>query len=335
MTATSTTRRRRLIALLALQAGTFFVTILALMFAHPPEAFVPAIQALSLVVVLLGALTGRVLFSPPKPWLDAVAETGQGRETPECRVLLIGLGRSGKTSLIRQVLTGTTRAEQSTKTFNVYRAPRVTDLGGARFDIVLADYQGQKLSQLVIDPPISFFGPPGDRRINAIIFVVDLFRERRDAVGNPVCDAVLLEQYSHDTGAQIQERVDEQCKYISEFTIEIILETTFNRRQVCSIILVVNKIDLLRILVERGCLEGVSSSNMEHYVSNLYAPLLNLLREAARANEVEGLFGAYLVSARTGENVAVAFSEILRRFQLLHWRGSTDAREFVQEMAHG
>lgn len=335
MTAASRTRHLRLIVLLALQAGAFFVTVLALVFAQLPEAFIPAIQALALVVLLLGALTGRALFSSPKPWLAAVAEPGGVLETPECRVLLIGLGRSGKTSLIRQVLTGTTRAEQSTKTFNVYRAPRVTDLGGDRFDIVLADYQGQKLSQLVIEPPISFFGPPGDRRINAIIFVVDLFRERRDAIGNPVSDAVLLEQYSHDTGAQIRERVDEQCKYINEFTIEIILETTFNRRQVCSLILVVNKIDLLRILVERGCIEGVSSSNLEHYVSSLYAPLLNLLKEAARANEVEGLFGAYLVSARTGENVAVAFSEILRRFQLLHWRDPADARELVQEMAHG
>lgn len=334
MATMGSTRRIRLVVLLAFQVAAFFLTILALTFGQLPEAFVPVVQALALVVLLLGGLSGRALLTAPKRWMEA-SDPSKGLETPECRVLLIGLGRSGKTSLIRQVLTGTSRAEQSTKIFNFYRAPRITDLGGTRFDIVLADYQGQKLSQLVIEPPVSFFGPAGDRRVNAVVFVVDLFRERRDVDGNAVSDVVLLEQYSHDTEAQIRERVEEQCKYINEFTIEVILEAVFNRRQVCSLVLVVNKIDLLRVLVERGRIDGVSSSSLEQYVSNLYAPLLSLLKEAARANEVEALFGAYLVSARTGENVAVAFSEVFRRFKLLHWGGYRDSREFAQEIAHG
>ncbi len=126
---------------------------------------------------------------------------------------------------------------------------------------------------------------------------------------------MLLEHYSQNTDAQIRDRVEEQCRYINEYTLEIILETTFSRREMCSIFLVVNKIDLLRVLVERGCIGGVVPSAIHSYVSELYAPLNSLIREAVRANGVEQSFGAYLISARTGENLAAVFSEIITRYQ--------------------
>ncbi len=308
----------RLRNLLVVQGITLAVTLVALSVLDPPQAFAPIVWALIIVEMGLIVYTARTHSELPPVLREGSPGGKRGpleASPPECRILLIGLGRSGKTSIIRQVLTGSNRREASTTDFAMYRARRVSDLDGAPFDLVLADYQGQKFSQLVIDRPQRFFGPRGAREINALIFVVDLFRELRDANGDAVSDYVLLEHYSQNTDAQIRERVDEQCRYINEFALEVILETTFSRKSMCSIFLVVNKIDLLRALVDRGCIPGVVPSALQRYVSELYAPLNGLIKEAARANGVVESFGAYLISARTGENLATVFSEIIRRYQ--------------------
>ena len=196
----------RLDLLLATQAGVILVTVAAFLTTNPPQAFAPIVQALLVVEVLLFAITLRARLRARGRILDEAGDESEPgvSEVPECRVLLIGLGRSGKTSIIRHVVTGIARVERSTTHFEVYRVARQSDLGGTRYDLVMADYQGQKFSQLVVYPQFDFIGPPGDRRINAIVFVVDLFCEMRDANGDAVADRVLLERYAKDTEAQIR-----------------------------------------------------------------------------------------------------------------------------------
>src|SRR4051794_10475447 len=130
---------------------------------------------------------GTTLFRPAmrvfERWLNKQAELGES----SYRVLVYGQPGAGKTTFIKNALSYESHSrETTTDQFEVYtaalgvdfgRAPADEELPGAAGELVvkhiartlrisIADYCGQEPDQVLLTPPDSFFGEPGDRTLD-------------------------------------------------------------------------------------------------------------------------------------------------------------------------
>jgi GTPase SAR1 family protein len=272
---------------------------------------------LPVIGALIGAILATVIsivatfFSGVQDWLESSAQLNPG----EARVLLVGLGRSGKTSIIRQILAqDMPRQEKSTQEFDIYE--EVIRLGlqdPDRQRVSIADYKGQKLSQITVHHPVGYFGSRGHRLINAVIFVVDLFPELLSQRGKPLQDNELIRLYEADANNRIADRVTEHMEYITRFTVEQVFSATYSRHNLFAVRLLINKIDLLREITLRGYLSEMSEGALEKYAKNLFAPLSSKIQKACEVNNVNN-YSVHLVSAKTGENIQLVFGDIFENF---------------------
>ncbi len=187
---------------------------------------------------------------------------------------------------------------------------------GTKYIVSMADYKGQKLSQITVSHPVRFFGPPGNRIINVIIFVVDLFPEWLSAEDNtrkPINDEELLQNYKQNASEKITERVVAHRQYITEYTIEQIFALSFNESKLYAVKLIVNKIDLLREIIDHGYLPDITLQSMTSYVEELYKPIIEEIQKACKANNISD-FSVCLISAKTGENIQKVFGDIFEAY---------------------
>lgn len=261
------------------------------------------------------ASIGSLLFKPFRDRVETFASANLNIAGSKCRVLFVGLGRSGKTSIIRHILTEDTPKEEiSTETFDIYdETKRIGLKDPVRYIVSIADYKGQKISQITVNNPPSFFGPAGKRQINAVIFVVDLFPEMADRPGKIKEDYDLVDLYQEDALEKIQARVASQREYITKYTIEQIFEAAYNSSQLFSVRLFINKVDLLREIVRRGYLPDIGQQTPEEFGKEMYAPLIEQLDQACAINKIDD-FSVHPVSAKTGENLQPVFSDIVETY---------------------
>ncbi|KAA3645864.1 MAG: hypothetical protein DWQ07_11760 [Chloroflexi bacterium] len=277
----------------------------------------PLIGTLVAFVLTAIASAGAILVQPFRTRLEKFAKENIFVSTDECRVLIYGLHRSGKTSLISHILTNERPYQRdSTNNFDIFEERLRIGLNNPkRYRVTIADYKGQKPSQISTDYPEKFFGLKGQRKINAIIFVVDLFPEIRNENGNAIHDHDLLENFKENALAKIEDRVSENLKYINKYTIEPVFAVSFSKRNMIAIKFLVNKLDLLRELVANGCLPDMSSEDINDFVLDLYHPAIECIQQACNDNDFED-FSTHLLSAKTGENVHDMFADVLENYRL-------------------
>lgn len=271
----------------------------------------------SLLGIILGALisSGATIFKPFRDWLENFVDENIALSNENCRVLVFGLPRSGKTSLVKRMLTADKPvAETSTNDFDVYdETLRLGLEKPKRYRVSFADYKGQKPSQITVDPPENFFGISGYRVVNTILFVVDFFPEIRDEKGNALNTEQIIQKYEVNAAELIKKRVDDNLEYVNKWTIEPVFTVCYSEKNLWSVRLLINKIDLLREVISHGYISNMNQDEVESFAKKLYEPLEQELREACAQNNIQD-FSVHLISASTGENVRSVLGEILETY---------------------
>ena len=268
----------------------------------------------ALLGIILGAVlsAGATLFKPFRHWLENFTKENIRLGKEKYRVLIFGLPRSGKTSVLKRIITADKPTiEDSTGNFDIYdETLRLGLKNPERYQVSFADYQGQKPSQISSDPPENFFGLPEQRTVNAILFIVDLFPEIRDEKGKVLDNISFFEKYKENALELIEKRVKDNLQYINQWTIEPVFTVCYNERYLWSVRLLINKTDLLREIISRGYIPNITLDDLDEFALKYYTPIEVELQEACAQNNIQD-FSVHLLSAATGENINNLMGELL------------------------
>lgn len=294
----------------------FVFLLLAIGIAAKLFAKDPLLYAILGYVILALLWVGAILLKPLREWLEDFRDRNIQLSGHKLRIFIVGLGRSGKTSIIRHILTGNApRQEKSTDSFFICEKKQTLDLKKpAEITVSVVDYKGQKQSQVTTDSyqyP-EFFGKPGLRLINVLIFVVDLFPELKNRKGKVLDDSQLIKRYKKNAKERIEERVKEHEEYISQYFVEQLFSLT-SAKNLFSVQLLVNKVDLLREVAACGYLPEVIEKNMEMYAKGLLKKILDDINAACHENNIDD-FSIHLVSAKKGDNLKLIFGKLFENF---------------------
>lgn len=275
----------------------------------------PILGTLAAIILSATLSVGAIIFAPFRTRLQDFVQKNIRPQSNQCRIFVFGLSRSGKTTMIRRLLTeDKPKSERSTDDFDVYDDNVRLGLQDPKwYSVGFTDYKGQKQSQVLQYPPEKFFGPPGNRLINVIFFVVDLFPVKDDKGHVFLDDQELIGFCRLNAENIIQSRVQKNLDYITEHTIELVFEAAYSKQNLFAIRLLVNKSDVLEEIISRGYIPDKNFKDMEKYALNLYAVLEENIKEACKINHVKD-FSTHLISAKKGEGVADVFSEILETY---------------------
>lgn len=294
----------------------FFVLLVAIGFSAKKYAADPLLYTIIGYVILALLSVGAIIFKPFRERLEDFINTNINLPGQKLRILIVGLGRSGKSSIIRHILTeAAPRQEKSTGNFNIYEKKKSLDLENPiDITVSVADYKGQKQSQITNDSYIypDFFGKRSERLINVLVFVVDPFPELKNSKGEVLADNQLLKRYKKNSKEQVEERVKEHEVYGSQYFIQQVFELT-SKKNLFSVKLLINKIDLLREVIACGYLPDVTEKTMEKYSKDLFQNISGDLMEACKQRDVDD-FSIHLVSAKKGDNMKLIFGKIFETF---------------------
>lgn len=249
---------------------------------------------------------------------DVIEEEEEQEES--CRVVVFGMPGSGKTTLIRKLLThGLPRQEKSTQKFIFHRHQILLELGQP-YPVAFADYKGQAMGDIVTDAPEDFFGKKDARLINAIFFIVDLFPELPDEKENPDKFQETLKEYKDEALVKIDNWVRENQEYINKNTIEPVFRVSRSDRtgkQLFAVRFIINKIDFFdRIISEYETYKNTVGSTTE-YAKNLYANQIQALEIACKKNGVKD-FSVAVISAKYGNKYGDDITGLLTEIALKH-----------------
>ncbi len=293
--------------------GLYFLFLIGVVLALQYFGPLPDLITSTIVTLMLGI--GGILIRPLRQSLEeSVQDVGAPKED-QCRILLCGLPRSGKTTLITNLLAKSERsAMASTEVLDIYEDEIRISLKPAKYvPVSVADYKGQKPSQIFIDlQEKTFLGEEGNRNISALVFFVDLFPELKDEDGKTLEDESLISLYESEGLELLRKRAAQNMEYITPYMVEMIFSLAFNLKRTLAIKLIINKADLLRMLFEKGYVSHNGSS--ADLARSLYGRLIDHLGAACRANGVEDCFTVSVVSAKDGYNVDEIFAGIFREY---------------------
>jgi hypothetical protein len=196
------------------------------------------------------------------------------------------------------------------------RSGKVVVNGPEPKEILLADYHGQKPSQVTSYVPDDFAGPPGERIVDAILFLVDLIPRVEDPKTNKVFDDKRLLAWLGERPAErIKDRLEQHKYYISDAVLEILFEAVRSTR-LREIRMLVTKADLLRRASSEGVF-GVEGQSIEEYASGFFATIESQIRAACfeNSNGVDSTpinFSTHFISLRD-ESARVIFYELLQK----------------------
>jgi GTPase SAR1 family protein len=235
-----------------------------------------------------------------------------------CRIAVYGRSGSGKTTLIRKLLSSSDiepRQEPSTEKFKIRSRKIMLELDEPEYPVAFADYQGQAMGDIVTDAPPNFFGEKGERVINAIFFIVDLFPDLPDERKKPQEFKKFLRSYKQDALTKIEERVRKNQNYVNEDSIEPVFRVCRSEippKHLFAVRFLINKIDILdRIISEYTSYTDEIKSSSE-YALKLYEPQIEAVKNACEDNHVSD-FSVRVISAKyDSETLTGLLTEIAR-----------------------
>ncbi len=282
-------------------------------------------EAAVAVILFILSPVGALLFEPIRKklqvWRDDLF-TSAYIDKSIYRILIFGRHGSGKTTFLETAFTWINPADserKSTPDFNYYRfrlqLQRKEVKLGQYTNVEVADYKGQKPSQVIINNSADFFGPKGSRVLNAIIFIVDLVPRIIDAQGNPLNDESLLEWLKNGNMLdKIKERVEEHNQYINQVSLELLF-SSLHSQNLKSIIFVINKKDLIEKLINDGYLT-TNFSDFKEYAKHLFNPMIQNINKACTQNEIEDFSNndssVFTVSARSKDELHPLIVRLLK-----------------------
>ncbi|NJS10455.1 MAG: hypothetical protein HC789_08770 [Microcoleus sp. CSU_2_2] len=255
----------------------------------------PLNQEAAVAAIFMLSPVGMLLFEPIRERLeDSIDDliTSACIDKSVYRILIFGRHGSGKTTFIQTAFT-LCKADPriiSTKYFE-YRRFRAhlhkKELQLDQYtDVAVADYKGQEPSQVIIDSSKDFFGPKGNRVLNAIIFIVDLVPRKNDEHGNPLNDESLLEWLKNgNTLNKIKERVEEHNQYINQASLQLLFRSLYSQN-LKSVIFVINKKDLIERLIDDGYLP-TNFRDFREYAKHLFDRMIKNINEACTQLGIE------------------------------------------------
>ena len=271
----------------------------------------------SVLLALLGTLVA-ILFAtvsnPFRKCLEHYISRSDGDSS--LRILLFGAPGSGKSAFADHVLTIKPLVPMKSSANFTIRSGKVVVNGQKPEEIFLADYQGQKPSQVTSNIPDEFAGPPGERIVDAILFFVDLIPRVEDPKTNKVFDDKrLLSWLAERPGERTKERLEQHKYYISDAVLEILFEAVHSTR-LREVRLLVTKSDLLRRASSEGVF-GTDGQSIEEYTTSFFAVVESRIRAACIENSspVDGSpinFSTHFISLRD-ESARLMFYDLLQK----------------------
>jgi len=199
-----------------------------------------------------------------------------------CRILLVGFGRTGKTTLIKNLGLQKIESEAETRNWGIYETVQPLEVNSNKtVGVQIGDYRGQNPGQL-FENFDAFAGKPGYRTINCILFVVDLFDDPPEMQKG------------------IKTRVQQNIAFLNLFALSTIFYLSYSKRNLKCAALFINKLDLF------------SNKNAEKVVTDAYKPLIDVINRFCDENALP--FIVKSGSALNGTNVRALYSEIIGHY---------------------
>jgi GTPase SAR1 family protein len=268
------------------------------------------------IILAAAALIAAVLIEPLKSAVQgAVTDIANSFRTPACRIFVFGPSGAGKTTLIRRVIAlMQDHEEKRTEDFSVYQMMAPLDLTTKRaIKVLFADYRGEDPSQVLVDYPTTFFGHPGHRLVNVILFMADIFPAYEENGGKALKNEEIVAKFGSDVRAKIEKRLLDTRKYISEITLNLIFALVDRGEQLTAVRVAINKVDLLEDFIRGGFLG--SKNQCPHIMAKeLYKPLIQDVERACGAVNVRDRFDVATISSRTREGVDELISKVFQLY---------------------
>lgn len=265
------------------------------------------------VVIAIAA----VVFRPVRKEIEqSFSYVGDLAAGDACRIFVFGRSRSGKTTLVSSlVAVDQSLGRTETKDFTVYKLKAPLRIDDVKYiDLRISDYRGQLPAQVLVDHDPAFFGYSGNRRINAVIFIVDMFPEEVDKHGSALDDEKLVEKYGSDAESVINKRVAEHYDYLTPEVIGCVFALCFSKENLIAVRLLVNKIDLIDKLARNGCLTLPIGMGIEKYAEQKYSDLFKILNHYCAKNSIVDRLESYCISATQSRGTGKMFAKIFNSY---------------------
>lgn len=269
-----------------------FISVICLIFY---SKFLDPQAAIPIVLFVFGAV-GALLFTPIKDDLENFVNNLFIKKSIY-RICTFGRAGSGKTTFITTTFTfdDTAKPIRSTESFDYYSCKVQLELRNS-MDVAIADYRGQTPAQIVNNTDPKFFGAKGSRVLNAIVFIVDLMPRKNDEHGNPLNDEALFNWLiDGNIIDKIKDRVYEQESYIGDATLQILFDN-LHSKNLKSVILVINKLDLIDKLIDNGHLDISNFNDSRKYAEHHFKRMINNISRACGENNVK--FSLFTICAK-------------------------------------
>jgi hypothetical protein len=235
-----------------------------------------------------------------RPMQDEFRRFVEWLESTKCRILLYGLGGTGKTELRRRFLKkgDFIFGGPPTPTPDIDWADITVgkDSLAYKVRVNIFDYSGQQSSQVVGDGSPSFFGPSSDRRVHVIFFVVDHFGPILGPDHKQIPDEELVAQCAESGLKLVHERVQKNTQYLDEFHLQEVFDKVVNpeAKTPRAVRLLINKKELIGALLERS--SEKNSQSVYDFAIASYADVIAQLQRACEKYNV-GDFRVELTSS--------------------------------------
>jgi hypothetical protein len=273
-------------------------------FPHPEAA-------VAIVIFVLGPI-GALLFRPLRDELDRFIRSLFIKKTIY-RICIFGRPGSGKTTFIETAFTlaDPDKNRKSTDAFDYYHFQVQLGLKNTPLlEVAIADYKGQKPSQVILESSPDFFGAESSRVINAILFIVDIVPRKSDEHGNPLNDESLLKWLSEGNILEkIKLRLEEQYQYINEASLELLL-TSLHSKNLKSVIFAINKLDIIDKLIDRGYLDISKFQNSREYAEHHFEKMIREISRACSESKIEN-FSSFTISAKKTDDLRPLIRRLL------------------------
>ncbi len=220
-------------------------------------------------------------------------------------IFVYGHSGSGKTTIIQRLFTFDVSPLETTKVFDYYETIiplTLNSLSNNEFlKLRIADYKGQDVNQILE-------AARKNEKINTLLLVADIAPayNKHDSL----TEEQVYELFKKDYESEIQKRLKDHIKYLSEFLLQVVFKDVYNP-YLKSVRLIINKIDILEKLKIDKILQ--SETNIENLAISYFQEIIAHIKSFCIANDITD-FEVVTVSATQYKNIKEMFSKLLEKY---------------------